>query len=128
MRLSRSSSASCPDAVCLDRRDAERNQGGSTMKKILVATDGSRGANAAVEQALSLARELGAEVTFVSVFRSPFPLFGDPHYQRSLEHSLELARASVETAITHAEVATVAADGEVIEGEPADEIVQLADA
>ena len=95
--------------------------------EILVATDGSRGGNSAVDHALTLAGELGAEVTFVSVFRSPFPLFGDPFYQRSLEHSLEMARAAVETAVVRAEVAHVAAEGEVIEGDPATEIVKLAE-
>ena len=95
--------------------------------EILVATDGSRGGNTAVDNALTLARELGAEVTFVSVFRPPFPLFGEPFYQRSLEHSLEMARAAVETAVVQAEVAYVAAEGEVIEGDPATEIVKLAE-
>ena len=95
--------------------------------EILVATDGSRGANAAVDHALSLAGELGAEVTFISVFRPPFPLLGDPYYQRSLEHSLEMARAAVETAVLRAEIAHVAAEGEVIEGDPATEIVKLAE-
>ena len=96
------------------------------MKEIVAATDGSADSQAAVEEALALAREADAEVTFVSVFRPPSALLGDPQYGRSLQHGLFEARAAVETAISQAERMMVEAQGEVLEGDPATEIVRLA--
>lgn len=97
------------------------------MKEIVVATDGSAGSQAAVKEAFALAREVDAEVTFVSVFRPPSALLGDPFYARSLHHGLVEARGAVEAAIAKAETMAVDAHGEVVEGDPATEIVRLAE-
>ena len=58
------------------------------MNRILIATDGSDGAWAAVEDGVALAFEVGAAVVFVTV-RHDTPLLGDPHYQRKLTAQLE---------------------------------------
>ena len=47
------------------------------MNRIVIATDGSEGASAAVREGVELAYEVGAEVTFVTV-RHDLPLLGDP--------------------------------------------------
>jgi len=97
------------------------------MKHLLAAIDGSDGGNAAVEKALALAADLGATVTFVCV-RKPVPRFlGSPFYERSLHQDLKGARSVVERAMELAAEAGIEADGEIVEGDPADEIVSLAD-
>ena len=96
------------------------------MNHILVATDGSAGADAAVDEALALAGGAEAELTIVSVFHPPSALLGEPLYAQSLRHGLSEARVAVERAVEKAEEQGVAAVGEVIEGEPAPEIARLA--
>ena len=59
------------------------------MKKFLVAIDGSEGSNAAIDEALDLAQEVGAQVTFAFVRKPPSSLLGSPYYERLL--STELA-------------------------------------
>lgn len=41
------------------------------MKEFLVAIDGSDGSDAAIDEALALAREAGARITFAFVRRAP---------------------------------------------------------
>jgi len=50
------------------------------MHRILVATDGSPGSQAAVEDGVRLAKMLGAKVTFVAVAHPPLSVLGDPYY------------------------------------------------
>lgn len=95
------------------------------MKRIVIATDGSPGATAAVAAGLALAGELGAAVTFVSA-RSAIPVFGDPYYQRKLSAQLARARAAVDAAVADADRLGIRADYEIPEGEAAAEIVRTA--
>lgn len=95
------------------------------MERIVIATDGSDGAQAAVREGVELARLLGAAVTFVSV-RSRIPMFGEPYYQRKLSHQLAEARKALEEALAKAEEAGVTADYEIAEGDAAEEIVRAA--
>lgn len=88
------------------------------MKRIMIATDGSAGAWAAVEEGVELASEVGADVTFVTV-RDDVPLLGDPWYQRRLTAQLERARAALDRAERHAELLGVGSDSEILEGDPA---------
>jgi nucleotide-binding universal stress UspA family protein len=97
------------------------------MNDILVATDGSRSGTAAVDEAIKLAARLGVGLTFVSVFRPPSRVLGDPFYERSVRQGLRDTHAAVEEALDRATVAGVPADGEIMEGNAADEIVALAD-
>jgi nucleotide-binding universal stress UspA family protein len=97
------------------------------MNGIVVATDGTRSGTAAVEEALKLAARLGVGLTFVSVHRAAPRILGDPFYERSVSHSLRKKRAAVQDALARAEASGVPAEGEIIEGDAADEIVALAD-
>jgi nucleotide-binding universal stress UspA family protein len=97
------------------------------MKQLIVATDGSEGSSAAVDQALTLALQLGASVTFVYVRRPPSAVLGHPYYDHRLSSGLEEARATLADALESARSRGVAAESEILEGDPADEIVSFAD-
>jgi nucleotide-binding universal stress UspA family protein len=96
------------------------------MKQILVATDGSDTGRYALEEAVELAAASGAALTVVYVRHAPLPVLGEPVYQRSL--SVELAHANEALAIAKglAHTAGVEAEAEVLEGDPAKLIVELA--
>ena len=96
------------------------------MKHILVATDGSDTGRYALEEAVELAAGSGAALTVVYVRHAPLPVLGEPVYQRSL--SVELAQANEALAIATglAHTAGVKAEAEVLEGDPAKQIVELA--
>lgn len=95
------------------------------MERIVIATDGSPGACAAVAGGVELARQLHASVTFVSV-RPGTPLFGDPELIRHLCDELREARAALDGAMDEAERIGVDADFEICEGPVAEEIVRAA--
>jgi len=95
-------------------------------KEIVIATDGSAGASVAVEQGVWLAKMLGAEVTFVSVARSPSPVLGDPYYQRALTADLARARTALADASAAAEERHVPYETEILEGSPAEKILEVA--
>jgi nucleotide-binding universal stress UspA family protein len=95
------------------------------MKRILVATDGSAGARAAVVEGLELAEGTGASVTFVYV-RHPISLLGRPAYQRKLSRQLAQARAALAEAMEEAERFGVDADSDITEGDVVDEILRAA--
>jgi nucleotide-binding universal stress UspA family protein len=96
------------------------------MERIVIATDGSPGARAAVAQGLELARQLGASVTFVAV-RPGAPLFGDPELIRHLCDELRETRAALDGALDAAESLGVDADFEIPVGPVAEEIVRAAE-
>jgi nucleotide-binding universal stress UspA family protein len=91
------------------------------MNRIVIATDGSEGAWAAVREGVELAYEVGAEVSFVTV-RRDLPLLGEPWYQDHLTRQLELARAALDAAGEEADRRGVLHESEILEGEPACEI------
>lgn len=95
------------------------------MERIVIATDGSPGARAAVAQGLELAQRLDASVTFVAV-RTGAPLFGDPKLIRHLCDELRETRAALDGAMGEAERLGVDADFEIGEGPVAEEIVRAA--
>jgi nucleotide-binding universal stress UspA family protein len=95
------------------------------MKRIMIATDGSANAWAAVEEGIELASEVGAEVTFVIV-RHDVPLLGEPWYQRRLTEQLGRARNALDRAEAEAERRGVLCDEEILEGDPATCIVDAA--
>jgi nucleotide-binding universal stress UspA family protein len=98
---------------------------GSNTKKIVIATDGSAGASVAVEQGVWLAKMLEAKAVFVSVARSPLPILGNPYYQRALTADLAKARAAIDAALPVAEERHVAYEAEILEGSPADAILNV---
>ena len=95
------------------------------MNLILIATDGSSGAWAAVKEGLALAFEVGAQVTFVTV-RQDASLLGDPWYQRRLTLQLAEARDTLERAEAEAQRLGVHCDSEILEGDPAACIAEAA--
>src|SRR5512133_1403671 len=95
-------------------------------KEIVIATDGSAGSYVAVEQGVWLAKLLDAKVTFVSVARAPFSVLGDPYYQRALTADLARARAAIADAIFAAEERHVQYETEILEGSPAEKILEVA--
>jgi nucleotide-binding universal stress UspA family protein len=95
-------------------------------KRIVVATDGSAGAALAVEEGVWLAKMLDARVIFVAVARSPFALLGHPYYQHALTEELTKARGAVAAAIPFAEERHVRCETEVVQGTPAEAILELA--
>jgi nucleotide-binding universal stress UspA family protein len=106
--------------LCLHEQEA-------LMNGILVATDGSRSGTAAVDAGLDLAKRLGVDLTFVSVHRAPPRTLGDPFYEANVGLRIRQAYAAVEDALARAAAIGVEADGDVLEGGAADEIVAFAD-
>lgn len=96
------------------------------MKRILIATDGSDGAWAAVEEGIALAAEIGAEVTFVTVRPHESVLLGDRMYQQHLTEHLASAHAALDAAEVEARRAGVDFDADILEGDPAERIAQAA--
>jgi nucleotide-binding universal stress UspA family protein len=96
------------------------------MKRLLIATDGSDVAQVAVEEGLELARELDARVLFVYVKPRPPALLGQPFYQHRLTREAAEGRAAIAAAMSAAEKRDVESDWEMLEGEPAVEIIALA--
>jgi nucleotide-binding universal stress UspA family protein len=97
-----------------------------SMKQILVATDGSPNGGYAVEQALELARAASATVVILCVRHRPLPVLGDPFYQRSLSAESQRACETSALALARARAADVEAEVEVLEGSPAERILELA--
>lgn len=95
------------------------------MERIVIATDGSTGAAAAVADGVELARLTGAAVTFVYV-RQRIPLLGSPFYQRKLSDQLRCAHDALEDAMEEADRHGVNADYEIAEGDVAHEILRTA--
>jgi nucleotide-binding universal stress UspA family protein len=98
-----------------------------TMKKILIATDGSSSALEAVEFGVALASEQEAEVTFIHVLPL-FDLQGNGSGARpTAHHSDDADRVPVNEAGAIAAEKGVAWKGEIMAGEAVDEIVAYAD-
>ncbi len=96
------------------------------MKQILIATDGSRSADEAVGIGLALAKQQGADVTFVHVTESRHRAAdGDADTHREALDESEVALAAAARA---AEDAGVSHALERIAGQTVDTIVALADA
>jgi nucleotide-binding universal stress UspA family protein len=97
------------------------------MRQFLVAIDGSEGSNAAIDEALELAHEIGAQVTFAFVRKPSSSLLGYPFYERLLSTELAKARTTIDAATSKALQIGVDAQGEILEGDPVDEILSFAD-
>jgi nucleotide-binding universal stress UspA family protein len=96
------------------------------MNTILIATDGSPVARAAVERGLDLAEDVHADVVFLAVRRPPVPVFGDPYWQTSITNELGRLRPALAAAVAEAEARGIDADYDLLEGDAAEEILRLA--
>lgn len=94
------------------------------MKSIVIAADGSPGAELAVRKGVELAALTGATVTFLSVVGIP-GLYGAPLYPETLTDALADARTTLAAALETAKAAGVDADSEILEGDPAAKIVEF---
>jgi nucleotide-binding universal stress UspA family protein len=97
------------------------------MKEFLVAIDGSEGSEAAIDEALDLAQDVGAHVTFAFVRKPPSALLGYPYYERLLSQELATARETLDSATDRAEDVGIESESEILEGDPVDEILSFAD-
>ena len=98
------------------------------MGTILIGTDGSEASNAAVAEAIDLARRLDAKL-IVAAVRPPVPDYlGEPLYQARLSDDLARARRALDEARRLVERAGVEAEYELLEGDPAKEVAKLAEA
>lgn len=99
------------------------------MKTILIATDGSEQAAAAVDAGLELAKQASASVVFVHV--ASYDEVGRrlELSERSLPRRLPAPEGdgALRFALAEAEVRGVGATAEFLIGDPADQIVRLAD-
>jgi nucleotide-binding universal stress UspA family protein len=102
--------------VARARRDAE---------PVIIATDGSESAEEAVGAGARLARTLGTTAVLVYVRPSIGPL-GEPYYQEKLSEQLTHARAALDRAQTLARDEGCDAEAEILEGNPAERIIELA--
>jgi nucleotide-binding universal stress UspA family protein len=96
------------------------------MKRLVVGVDGSDGGRAAIEEAVELASALAARVTFVCVRRSPPGYAGDPYYQNAVTESRAHARLALAEAQDLAEAAGVDAETALLDGDPAERLLDLA--
>jgi nucleotide-binding universal stress UspA family protein len=96
------------------------------MKRIVIAYDGSEGGREALEQGLRLARSARAVATVVYVRRAPLPIVGDPFYERALSKELQRGRDVLTEARLYAAAYAVVPETELLEGDPAERILELA--
>jgi nucleotide-binding universal stress UspA family protein len=94
-------------------------------RTIVIATDGSEGAEAAVAAGARVARTLGTSASLVYVRPSLGPL-GDPYYQEKLSEQMAHARAALDRAQELVAQEGVEADEEILEGSAGDRVVELA--
>jgi nucleotide-binding universal stress UspA family protein len=93
--------------------------------QILIATDDSAAGQRAVETGIEIARGAGASATLVYVRPSPSRL-GEPYYQRELGLDLREARLGLAKAARRVAEAGVPVETELLEGDPAEQVLELA--
>jgi nucleotide-binding universal stress UspA family protein len=98
------------------------------MKPILIAIDGSVAADEALEAGLSIARTTGTAATVVHVRHEPSARLGAPFYECHLIEELVRARTVLSQAEARAADLGVEIETEILEGNPARRIIDLAQA
>jgi len=96
------------------------------MKRIVIAYDGSDGGREALEQGLELARNTRSVATVVYVRHAPLPIVGDPFYVRALSKELCRGREALVDARLYAAAYGLVPETELLEGDPAEQILDLA--
>jgi len=95
-------------------------------RKILVAVDGSRGAQEAVRRGASLAKLCGAEVLLVHCRKSVPEYLGEPYYQRLFDRLLARVEELMAPCRVILREAGVAFQERVLEGDPAQAVCEAA--
>jgi nucleotide-binding universal stress UspA family protein len=98
----------------------------AAVAPIVAAVDDSVPSRAAVEDAVDLAAELDVPLVFLYVRRGPADVFGGSVYKRRLAAELEQARRVLDRALRIADGAEVRAEAVILEGPPAQRIVEFA--
>jgi nucleotide-binding universal stress UspA family protein len=96
------------------------------MKRIVIAHDGSEGSLEALEQGLELARRARAVATVAYVRHAPLPVIGDPFYERALSKELHRGRDVLDEARLYAAAFGILPETELLEGDAAEQILDLA--
>ena len=96
------------------------------MKRIVIAHDGSEGSREALEQGLELAGRARAVATVVYVRHAPLPIVGDPFYERALSKELHHGRDVLAEARLYAAAFGIVPETELLEGDAAARILELA--
>jgi nucleotide-binding universal stress UspA family protein len=91
----------------------------------VIATDGSESADRAVAAGASMARALGARAVLVYV-RPSIGTLGEPYYQEKLSEQMAHARDALDRARRLVDEEGAEADEEILEGDAAEQIVDLA--
>jgi nucleotide-binding universal stress UspA family protein len=97
-----------------------------TMKRIVIATDGSDVAAHALHEGFFLAAATGANVSVVHVRHTPSTVLGTPYYEEAVEESSLDTEAVMLDARLSGMRYDVEAEYDVIGGEPATAIVDFA--
>lgn len=95
-------------------------------RHVLIATDGSPGAQAAVEEGVRIAKQTGADVIFLAVAQPPLSVLGEPFYQCVLTAHLSAMRKALAKATPFADERHVPYETELMEGSPTQLILDLA--
>ena len=93
---------------------------------ILAGVDASPSGAVAARTAIAWARHLSAPLVFAYVRRSPWSALGEPYYQRRLDTETLAARRALSAALAAADEAGVSASAEVLDGRPAQRLVEFA--
>jgi nucleotide-binding universal stress UspA family protein len=96
------------------------------MKRIVIAYDGSEGSREGLGVGVETACASGAVATLVYVRHAPLPIVGDPFYERALSKELHRGRDVLAEARLFAADAGVTAETELLEGDAAEQILELA--
>lgn len=98
------------------------------MGVLVVGTDGSEHARAAVVEAIDLARRLDDTIVVASVSPPPPDYLGRPLWQEWVTQNQAHAREALDAAKKIVDQAGIEAEYELLEGEPAQELAQFAEA
>lgn len=93
--------------------------------EVVIATDGSDAADRAVTAGARLARRLGARAVLVYV-RPAVGTLGEPYYQEKVSEQMAHARTALDRAQSLAAAEGAETQEEILEGEAAERIVELA--
>jgi nucleotide-binding universal stress UspA family protein len=107
-------------------RSATLDAKGTEMKRIVIATDGSRDALTAVREGVALAQDVGAAVTFVCVRTPAESILGEPLCQAAIDEELGHARRAIDEAMSVATDVGVEADYEILVGSPVEAVLAVA--
>jgi nucleotide-binding universal stress UspA family protein len=97
------------------------------MATIVVGTDGSKGSEAALSEALDLAKRLDAKLVVAAVAAAASDLLGGSLYQGRVSEHMNRAREALDAARKAVEGSGVEAEFEIFEGDVAEELARIAE-